>query len=175
MKTWINYTRSYFINSSIDKYDAASPLFLGKAHVIFAVNKIATFRSPNLRRNGLLGFPSTPYPWLVAPLPFPHQVPPVAIIRTWILLRFKVSHCCNYELDFWGQSPRRRPTIQNPTFIIKLSSFIRNILIALLVLTCSRFQVGIKTLACQADHASARSVTPGDFPNDCIGARALHV
>jgi hypothetical protein len=85
---------------------------------------------------------------------------PVAFIRMRIFLRLKVSHCCNYELDFWGQSPRRRPTIQNPTFIIKLSSFIRNILIAILVLTCSRFQVGIKTLAGQADSASARSVIP---------------
>jgi hypothetical protein len=62
-----------------------------------------------------------------------------------------------------------------PPFSIKLSSFIRNILIASLVLTCSRFQVGIKTLAGQADRASARSVTPGDCPSDCIGARALPV
>jgi hypothetical protein len=99
----------------------------------------------------------------------------VGIIRTRILLKWKVSHCCNYELDFWGQSPRRRPTIQNPTFIIKLSSFIHNILIAILVLTCSRFQVGIKTLAGQVDRASARSVTPGDCPSDCIDVRALYV
>jgi hypothetical protein len=48
-------------------------------------------------------------------------------------------------------------------------------LIAVLVLTCSRFQVGIKTLAGQADCASTRSVTPGDCPSDCIGARASHV
>jgi hypothetical protein len=50
MKTWTKYTKIYFINSSIDKYGAASPLFLGQAHVIFAANKIATFRSPDLRR-----------------------------------------------------------------------------------------------------------------------------
>jgi hypothetical protein len=48
----MKYTKSYFINSSIDKYGAVSLLFLGHAHVIFAANKIATFRSPNLRRKG---------------------------------------------------------------------------------------------------------------------------
>jgi hypothetical protein len=47
MKTWMKYTKRYFINSSIDKYGAASPLFLGQAHVIFAANKITTFRNPN--------------------------------------------------------------------------------------------------------------------------------
>jgi hypothetical protein len=83
-------------------------------------------------------------------------------------------YCCNYRLDFWSQSPRRLP-IRNPTFWIKHTSFIHNILIIILVLTCSRFQVGIKTLTGQADRASARSVTPGDCPNDCIGARASHV
>jgi hypothetical protein len=57
----------------------------------------------------------------------------------------------------------------------KVSIFIRNILIALLVLTYSRFQVGIKIMAGQADRVSARSVTPGDCPSNCIGARALHV
>jgi hypothetical protein len=36
----MKYTNSSFINSSIDKYGAASPLFLGQAHVIFAANKI---------------------------------------------------------------------------------------------------------------------------------------
>jgi hypothetical protein len=65
--------------------------------------------------------------------------------------------------------------MQNPTFLIKHTSFIRNFLIAVLGLTCSRFQVGIKTLAGQADHAAARSVTPGDCPSDCIRARDLHV
>ncbi len=49
-------------NSSIDKYGAASLLFLGQAHVIFAANKTATFRSPNLRRKGLLGLRSTTLP-----------------------------------------------------------------------------------------------------------------
>jgi hypothetical protein len=46
----MKYKKSYFINSSIDKYGAASFLFLGQAHVIFAANKTATFRSPNLRK-----------------------------------------------------------------------------------------------------------------------------
>jgi hypothetical protein len=41
-ETWMKYTKSYFINSSINKYGAASPLFLGQAHVVFAANKIAT-------------------------------------------------------------------------------------------------------------------------------------
>jgi hypothetical protein len=68
-----------------------------------------------------------------------------------------------------------RPPIQNHTSIIKHSSFIHNILIAVLVLTYSRFQVGIKTLVGQADHAPARSVTLGDCPSDCIGAQALYV
>src|SRR3954463_663886 len=42
----------------------------------------------------------------------------------------------------------------NKSFIL-----IRNILIAILVLTCSRFQVGIKTFAGQADRVPAGSVT----------------
>jgi hypothetical protein len=58
---------------------------------------------------------------------------------------------------------------------MKISPFICNILIALLVLTCSRFQVGIKTLTGQADRASAKSETLRDCPSDCIDARALHV
>jgi hypothetical protein len=56
MKTWTKYTKRYFINLSIDTYGAASPLFLGQAHVIFIANKTTTFKSPNLRRKGLLGF-----------------------------------------------------------------------------------------------------------------------
>ena len=62
MKTWTNYTKNYFRNSSIDTYGAASLSFLGQAHVIFAANKTATFRSPNLRRKGLLGIRSTTIP-----------------------------------------------------------------------------------------------------------------
>jgi hypothetical protein len=62
MKTWTKYTKSYFVNLSIDKYGAASPLVLGQAHVIFVANKTTTFRSPNLRRKGLLGFRSTTIP-----------------------------------------------------------------------------------------------------------------
>jgi hypothetical protein len=39
MKAWTKYTKRYFINSSINKYGAVSPLFLGQAHVVFAANE----------------------------------------------------------------------------------------------------------------------------------------
>jgi hypothetical protein len=76
MKTWMKYTRIYFINSYIERYGAASPIFLGQAHVIFAAIKTTTLRSPNLRKKGMLGLDCPPYPWLAAPLPFPPQIPP---------------------------------------------------------------------------------------------------
>ena len=108
-------------------------------------------------------------------LPFLHIFPSIAVIRTWILIRLKVSQLLQLHVLLLRPTPRTRPTIRNPTIINQAFISIRNILIASLVLTYSRFQVGIKTLACQADRAPARSVTPGDCPSDCIGARALHV
>jgi hypothetical protein len=58
----MKYTKIDFIISSIERYGAASPLFFGQVHVIFAAIKSATFRSPNLRRKCLLGFGSTAIP-----------------------------------------------------------------------------------------------------------------
>jgi hypothetical protein len=96
----MKYSRRYFINSSIALYGVASPLILGQAHVIFAAIKSATFRSPNLRRKGLLGFGSTAIPMAGRTPNLSSSNTPVVIIRTQILLRLKVSHCFNYELDF---------------------------------------------------------------------------
>ena len=176
MKTWTKYRVFHFIISSIACYGAASPLVLGQAHVIFAGIKSANFQSPYWRGKGLLGFGSATICMAgrnstFSSFKYPHS----RHVQTRILIRLKVSHCCNSRVLLLRPTPRTRPTIRNPTFSIKLSSFIRNILIAILVLTCSRFQVGIKTLVGQADRAPARSVTPGDCPSDCIGARALHV
>jgi hypothetical protein len=69
---------------------------------------------------------------------------------------------------------QKKTTYSKSHLYNKVSSFISNILFAVLVLTCSQFQVGIKILASQADRAHARLVTLEDCPSDCIGARALH-
>jgi hypothetical protein len=93
-------TRRYLINSSITLYGVASPLILGQAHVIFTAIKSATYRSPNLRRKGLLGVGSTAIPMAGRTPNHSSSNTPLAVIRTQILFRLKVSHCCNYELDF---------------------------------------------------------------------------
>jgi hypothetical protein len=86
----MKYTRRYFINSSI-----ASPLILDQAHVIFAAIKLATFRSLNLRRKGKLGFGSNAIPMAgYTPNPSSSNTPYSGHFR------LKVSHYCNYELDF---------------------------------------------------------------------------
>ena len=79
----------------------------------------------------------------------------------------RLGFCLDIKLAIVATLPRlerRRgllyfAPIQDPTFFNKAFLLIRNILIAILVLTCSRFQVGIKTLAGQANRVHAGSVT----------------
>src|SRR4051812_29988825 len=79
----------------------------------------------------------------------------------------RLGFCLDIKLAIVATSPRlerRRgllyfAPIQDPTSFNKAFLLIRNILIAILVLTCSRFQVGIKTLAGQADRVHAGLVT----------------
>src|SRR3954462_6018239 len=97
------------------------------------------------------GWPKPPF----SPLNTPHRRPP------------RLGFCLDIKLAIIATSPRlerRRgllyfAPIQDPTFFNKAFLLIRNILIAILVFTCSQFQVGIKTLVGQADRVSAGSVT----------------
>lgn len=93
------------------------------------------------------------------------------VVRTGILIRLAATSCTSFEAN----AQNRTDYSEFHLLFDKSFIFIRNILIALLVLICSRFQVGIKTLSGQADRAPARSVTSEDCPSDCIGARGLQV
>jgi hypothetical protein len=116
LRTWTKYTKSYFINSSIDKYGAASLLFLGQAHVIFAANKTATFRSLNLRRKGLLGFCSTTIPMAGRTPTFSSSNTPIAVIRTRILFILKLSIAATTSTTYEANRPEEDRLFGIPPF-----------------------------------------------------------
>jgi hypothetical protein len=126
-----------------------------------------------LRRKGMLGFGSTAIPMAGhTPTFSSSNTPHSHHFRLGFFLDYNLSIAATTSSTFEANAQKK---IQNPTSIIKISSFICNTLIEVFVLTYCRFQVGIKTLASQADRAPARSITLGDCSSDCIGARALHV
>lgn len=135
-------------------------LYFGPGPCNFRRILISHFLESVFEGKGLLGLDSATTSMAgrnptFSPLNTPHSRP------------HRLGFCLDIKLAIVATSPRlerRRgllyfAPIQDPTSFNKAFLLIRNILIAILVLTCSRFQVGIKTLAGQADRVHAGSVT----------------
>ena len=92
------------------------------------------------------------------PLSFLHIYPLLAVVRTWIWFSYKLA-LLQLRVSRFVSNDQTRTTIRNPTFRNKAFILIRNIQIAILVLTCSRLQVGIKTFVVRLIVLPAGSVT----------------
>ena len=103
-----------------------------------------------------------------------HEIPPSSSIytalrasfRLWVLFRLKVRHSCNFAYFVCVQRPDKG-VIEPPPLSIKLSSYIRNIQIAILV-SCLFFVCSQETdPRGQVDRAPAWSITSRSWFSDC--------
>jgi hypothetical protein len=141
MQDWMNLSSSHFIFSFIVSYGAATPYFNGHEPTCFRefLEAICVEESPSRGVFGLhqqVGRKS---------LTFLHKYPLMASIRTWILFSLRFSKNCylchrhesHRDLLYYALSKSQ---------LSKVSSIFTNILIAILVLACSRLLAGIKDL-----------------------------